>query len=199
MRDGFGLVLPATLLKMGSWRYPFFLVDRIVEFKRGAKGYIRVNKNVSFNEPFFGGHFPENPIMPGVLIAEVFGQASEYLTALNEFCDLYEKRYNTSLMRLPQDLMEALNSEEGLFLIDKMREASRGYLAGQNLKFKSPVIPGDVLEVTSELKLADGNGFFHYQVEARAGRRVASSGRIINYRAPKVGLLNDDKESPLAS
>jgi|GEM_PF-216990 len=197
MRDGLGLALPATLLRMGAWRYPFFLVDRIVEFKRGPKGYVRVNKNVSFNEPFFAGHFPGNPVMPGVLIAEVFGQASEYLTALNEFCDLYEKRHDVSPIQTSDDLMLALNGELGLCLIDEMREISRGYLAGQNLKFKSPVFPGDVLEVSSELKLADGNGFYHYQVEARAGRRVACSGRIINYREPKKKLFNELAAAPV--
>ena len=53
-------------------RYPGLLVDRIVECKPGAysKGY----KNVSFNEPFFQGHFPENPIMPGVLQIEAMAQ-----------------------------------------------------------------------------------------------------------------------------
>jgi len=191
MRDNFGLTLPTTLLRMGTWRYPFFLVDKLAEFKRGPKGYLRACKNVSFNEPFFGGHFPDNPVMPGVLVAEVMGQSSEYLTALNEFCDLYETRHPGSLIKTPQDLMLALNGAEGLKLIDELREASHGYLAAQNIKFKSPVFPGDVLEVTTELKLADGNGFYHYQVEARAGRRTACSGRIVNYRALKTDHLKE--------
>lgn len=53
-------------------RYPFLLVDRIIELEEGkrAKGI----KNVSVNEPFFQGHFPEYPIMPGVLIIEAMAQ-----------------------------------------------------------------------------------------------------------------------------
>ena len=53
-------------------RYPFLLVDRVTDYEPGvfAKGY----KNVSFNEPFFQGHFPENPIMPGVLQIEAMAQ-----------------------------------------------------------------------------------------------------------------------------
>ena len=49
-------------------RYPFLLVDRVLECIPGQK--IKALKNVTFNEPFFQGHFPEAPIMPGVLIVE---------------------------------------------------------------------------------------------------------------------------------
>jgi len=191
MRDSFGLALPTTLLRMGTWRYPFFLVDRIAEFRRGPKGLIRTYKNVSFNEPFFGGHFPDNPVMPGVLVAEVMGQTSEYLTALNDFCDLHDQRYPDQPLTEPQALMWRLNGAEGLALIEELRATNSGYLAGQNIKFKSPVFPGDMLEITSELKLADGHGFFHYQVEARVGRRTACSGRIVNFRAPKSDLMQE--------
>ena len=58
-------------------RYPFLLVDRIVEFDKGKR--IVALKNVSINEPFFQGHFPAAPIMPGVLIVEAMGQAGGVL------------------------------------------------------------------------------------------------------------------------
>jgi len=60
------------LQKLLPHRYPFMLVDRVTEYEPGvgAKGY----KNVSVNEPFFQGHFPENPIMPGVLQIEAMAQ-----------------------------------------------------------------------------------------------------------------------------
>jgi 3-hydroxyacyl-[acyl-carrier-protein] dehydratase len=53
-------------------RYPFLLVDRIEELEEGKKA-VGI-KNVTFNEPFFQGHFPGNPIMPGVLIIEALAQ-----------------------------------------------------------------------------------------------------------------------------
>jgi len=53
-------------------RYPFLLVDRIVEFVKGEK--VVGIKNVTINEPFFQGHFPGHPIMPGVLIVEAMAQ-----------------------------------------------------------------------------------------------------------------------------
>ena len=58
-------------------RYPFLLVDKISEFEE-AKSIICI-KNVSFNEPFFNGHFPGYPVMPGVLILEALAQASGLL------------------------------------------------------------------------------------------------------------------------
>lgn len=53
-------------------RYPFLLIDRIIDFVPGES--ITALKNVTYNEPFFEGHFPENPIMPGVLIVEAMAQ-----------------------------------------------------------------------------------------------------------------------------
>ncbi|MBT8139757.1 MAG: 3-hydroxyacyl-ACP dehydratase FabZ [Gammaproteobacteria bacterium] len=58
-------------------RYPFLMIDKVVEIESGK--YIRAIKNVSINEPFFNGHFPELPIMPGVLIVEAMAQASGIL------------------------------------------------------------------------------------------------------------------------
>jgi 3-hydroxyacyl-[acyl-carrier-protein] dehydratase len=58
-------------------RYPFLLVDRIIAFDKGKR--IVALKNVTVNEPFFQGHFPGVPIMPGVLIVEAMGQAGGVL------------------------------------------------------------------------------------------------------------------------
>ncbi|MBT1279124.1 3-hydroxyacyl-ACP dehydratase FabZ [Thermoanaerobacter sp. CM-CNRG TB177] len=55
-------------------RYPFLLVDRIIEIEEGKKA-VGI-KNVTVNEPFFQGHFPDNPIMPGVLIIEALAQVA---------------------------------------------------------------------------------------------------------------------------
>lgn len=60
-------------------RYPFLLVDRILEIEPGKR--VLGLKNVTINEPFFQGHFPSQPIMPGVLIIEAMGQAGGVLAA----------------------------------------------------------------------------------------------------------------------
>jgi 3-hydroxyacyl-[acyl-carrier-protein] dehydratase len=59
-------------------RYPFVLVDRVLEIDPGKK--IKAVKNVSINEPFFPGHFPHHPVMPGVLIVEALAQAAAILS-----------------------------------------------------------------------------------------------------------------------
>ena len=58
-------------------RYPFLLVDRVLELVKDTR--IVALKNVTINEPFFQGHFPDTPIMPGVLIVEAMGQAGGVL------------------------------------------------------------------------------------------------------------------------
>ncbi len=100
-------------------RYPFLLVDRITELERDKK--IVGIKNVTVNEPFFQGHFPGNPIMPGVLIIEAMAQVGGVLARVS--------------------LSEATDQEFGdlpfFMAIDKVR-------------FRRPVVPGDqiVFEVT---------------------------------------------------
>ena len=66
---GFGIEKIKSIL---PHRYPFLMVDRVTELKPGE--YIKGYKNVSINEPFFQGHFPGEPIMPGVLILEAMAQ-----------------------------------------------------------------------------------------------------------------------------
>lgn len=65
------------ILRLLPHRYPFLLVDRVVECVAGT--HIRAYKNVTFNEPFFQGHFPGAPIMPGVLILEALAQTGGLL------------------------------------------------------------------------------------------------------------------------
>jgi 3-hydroxyacyl-[acyl-carrier-protein] dehydratase len=67
-----------SILKYLPHRYPFLLVDRVLECKSGES--IRAVKNVTFNEPFFTGHFPERPVMPGVMILEALAQTAGILT-----------------------------------------------------------------------------------------------------------------------
>ncbi|MGA7830453.1 MAG: 3-hydroxyacyl-ACP dehydratase FabZ [Terracidiphilus sp.] len=69
-------------------RYPFLLIDRVVEFERGKR--LVAIKNVTMNEPFFQGHFPGYPLMPGVLIVEAMAQAGAVIM-LHEITDREKK------------------------------------------------------------------------------------------------------------
>ena len=66
------------ILKQLPHRYPFLLVDRVLEIDKGKT--IRALKNITINEPFFQGHFPHRPVMPGVLMLEALAQAAALLS-----------------------------------------------------------------------------------------------------------------------
>jgi 3-hydroxyacyl-[acyl-carrier-protein] dehydratase len=65
------------ILRQLPHRYPFLMVDRVLDVQKGET--IRAIKNVTFNEPFFTGHFPHRPVMPGVMIIEALAQVAGIL------------------------------------------------------------------------------------------------------------------------
>lgn len=69
------------ILDLLPHRYPFILVDKVLDYK--SFDYLTAIKNVTINEPFFMGHFPGNPIMPGVMMLEALAQASALLSSLS--------------------------------------------------------------------------------------------------------------------
>ena len=89
--DNSGLKVPLDIVEIMAilpHRYPFLLIDRVVEATRRQR--IVAIKNVTINEPFFQGHFPDYPIMPGVLLVEAIAQAGGALL-LNEIPDRGDK------------------------------------------------------------------------------------------------------------
>jgi beta-hydroxyacyl-ACP dehydratase FabZ len=100
-------------------RYPFLLVDRIVEIELGKR--VVGIKNVTANEPFFQGHFPGNPIMPGVLIVEAMAQVGGVLARLS--------------------VREVVESEE---------RGNVYFISIDKAKFRRPVLPGDQLRFELE-------------------------------------------------
>ena len=100
-------------------RYPFLLVDRIIEIEL-EKRIVGI-KNVSINEPFFQGHFPGHPVMPGVLIIEAMAQVGGIL---------------------------AIKSSEGkMDISDKLVY----FVGIDNAKFRKPVLPGDQIHFEIEV------------------------------------------------
>ncbi len=93
-------------------RYPFLLVDRVTELEP-EKRVVGI-KNVTANEPFFQGHFPGNPIMPGVLIIEAMAQVGGILARLS-------------------------NPE----VMDKPSQGAILFMSMDKVKFRKPVVPGD--------------------------------------------------------
>jgi len=71
-----------TIMECLPHRYPFLLVDRVVDYEEGK--WMKAIKNVTINEPFFQGHFPGEPIMPGVLMIEALAQTAGVLALIDE-------------------------------------------------------------------------------------------------------------------
>lgn len=99
-------------------RYPFLLVDRVVEVEPGER--LVAIKNVTINEPFFQGHFPGNPVMPGVLIVEAMAQAGALLVKASQ--------------------------KDGMSLADKYLYLA----GVDKARFRRPVLPGDQLRLEAE-------------------------------------------------
>ncbi|MFZ1904807.1 MAG: 3-hydroxyacyl-ACP dehydratase FabZ [Steroidobacteraceae bacterium] len=80
MNDSGGQLDILSIFERLPHRYPFLLVDRVLEYRTGES--IRALKNVTYNEPYFPGHFPNRPVMPGVMIIEALAQAAGILCFL---------------------------------------------------------------------------------------------------------------------
>ncbi len=80
MQDASSIIDIEKIKTILPHRYPFLLVDRVFEVEEGKR--IKTLKNVTINEPFFQGHFPNKSVMPGVLIIEAFAQSAALLGAL---------------------------------------------------------------------------------------------------------------------
>ncbi len=107
-----GELISKDILKLLPHRYPFLLVDRVLEF--APLDYMKAIKAVTLNEPFFQGHFPDYPVMPGVLILEALAQTGGLLvlkSVPNEmqnkiflFTGIEKARFRQSVV--PGDLLE---------------------------------------------------------------------------------------------
>ena len=132
------------ILKQLPHRYPFLLVDRVLEIEKGAR--IRALKNVTMNEPFFTGHFPHRPVMPGVLMLEALAQAAALLAfdTLGETPDdktvYYFAGIDGARFKRPVEPGDQLILEVTL---DRMKAGI--------FKFKSRAMVGDQLAVEAEL------------------------------------------------
>lgn len=131
-----------AILKIMPHRYPFLLVDRILEMKPGE--YVTGVKNVTINEPFFQGHFPKNPIMPGVMILESMGQVGGVLL-LNSYENPESKLvYFTGMDNVK--FRKAVMPGDQLFIRVEKIMFRRGYC-----KIKSEAFVGDTLACEAEM------------------------------------------------
>ncbi|MEA3465293.1 MAG: 3-hydroxyacyl-ACP dehydratase FabZ [Thermodesulfobacteriota bacterium] len=137
------MLMNATeVMKCLPHRYPFLLVDGIESFTEN-KSIVGI-KNVTINEPFFQGHFPGHPIMPGVLIVEAMAQVGGIFAYLNDGIGKDKVTYFTGLDRV---------------------------------KFRKPVVPGDVLRFELEL-MKCRRGIYQFSGKAYVGETLATQAEL---------------------
>lgn len=128
-------------------RYPFLLIDKLVDVHLGQEA-VGV-KNVTMNEWFFPGHFPGNPIMPGVLIIEAMAQAAGTLVVKT-----LEHRENN------------VDSKKGVY-----------FMSIEEAKFRKPVYPGDVLHLKVSFIKSRG-AVWKFQGQAWVGDQLMSEAKF---------------------
>ena len=132
------------ILKMLPHRYPILLVDRVLSIEKGKS--IKALKNVTINEPFFNGHFPHRPVMPGVLMLEALAQVAALLAfdTLDVVPDdntvYYFAGIDNARFKRPVEPGDALTLYVDL---DRMKAGI--------FKFKASAWVGEVLAVEAEL------------------------------------------------
>ena len=135
------------IIKILPHRYPFLMVDRIIEMELGER--IVGIKNVTINEPFFQGHFPGNPIMPGVLIVEAMAQIGGVLARLTIFGEQ-----------------------------DEDSEASVFFMSIDKVKFRRPVVPGDQIRFELQA-LRTGSRIWKMGGKAFVGEDLVSEAELM--------------------
>lgn len=126
------------ILKLMPHRYPFLMIDKVIDIERGISG-VGI-KNVTINEPFFAGHFPENPVMPGVLQIEAMAQ--------------------TACMVVLSEMDESERAGNSVY-----------FMTVNDVKFRKPVLPGDVLEFHVQKEQTVRN-VYKFKGEARVNGAV---------------------------
>ena len=132
--------------KIVPHRFPFLMLDRILEL---SKDKVIAIKNLTINEPFFQGHFPDNKIMPGVLLIECVAQAAIILFDYSHNEDKYE------------------NNES------PCQDAKNYYMGSVKAKFIKPATVGDVLQIeVKPLKILSNSGIIKGEISVNSTKIV---------------------------
>lgn len=145
-----------TIMKLLPHSYPFLLVDKVISYKPGS---IECRKNITINEPYFQGHFPKKPVVPGVLMIEMAAQSAGLLCILDSLG------------------VEEINDQTNFDTVTN----NVGYLASvKNFKFKRLVTAGDQLKIICELQSSLRSLIrVNIVIQDENGKEVASGDMLI--------------------
>lgn len=138
------------ILTLLPHKYPFILLDQAYDIEPGIKGY--GIKNISLNEWFFQGHFPSEPIVPGVLITEALAQLTAVVT-----------------------ISQAMNIKHKEVKAEKGPPPFMGYLAKTDIKFIKPVVPGEQIVLFCE-QIKNFSNLSQWKVSAKVGKKEVTTG-----------------------
>lgn len=140
------------ILNILPHRYPFVMIDRVLDLNDNM---IIALKNFSFNEPYAQGHFPDNPIMPGVMMVEAMAQASAILAT--KFC------------------------EKNMEMKDLLKYAAKGtgilFTSADEVRFKKVVVPGDQLKIKSTL-IRQARNLFDFETQITVDERIVAEAKL---------------------
>jgi len=136
-----------AILRQLPHRYPFLLVDRVLDVRKGET--IRALKNVTYNEPFFTGHFPHRPVMPGVMIIEALAQAAGILAFVTAgvIPDENTRFYFVGIDKAR--FRRVVEPGDQLILTAKLERAIRGIW-----KFSTVALVGDLEAASADMMVA---------------------------------------------
>ena len=134
------------IMKQIPHRYPFLLVDRVIDVEAGKK--ITVLKNVTINEPFFVGHFPEMPVMPGVLIIEALAQTAGILSVISHGARKSNELYFFASIDKAKFKRQVIPGDQLIFEVSIIKSI-RGMT-----KFQASALVDGVIAAEAELMIA---------------------------------------------
>lgn len=179
---------PALIQRLLPQRAPFLMVDRLTAFAPGDRPAARASRYLTVNEPFFAGHFPDLPLLPGAMLVEGVGQTASLVYTMSKILDAYTER-GSDLQDLTRDLaaLDAAFSlqpgarDPGRPIVaeafERLDGMPVGVAGGVRLKFLAAVTPGCRLDYEVQMTHRLGDQL-RFAVQASVDDKLVVEGSL---------------------